>query len=394
MNEQEALSKMIAPAGNRPSKPYLGGVIQILVTSSCDKACTGCTQASQLARPKWFMTPEQYKIAVKSLSGYFGVVGLFGGNPALSPYFKEYCEILWESWVPMKQRGIWCNNPITVENAQKMSQTFNPAYSNLNVHLDVEAYRRFKEGWPQCNPVGLDQDSRHSPPWVAMRDVLGKGCPDCTERRCVCGHLKVEHRKVLNLYGEVLKCSVENCACGPSCIHEGYVDKCETCKGTGKVYDEEKAWELISGCDINQHWSAGIGVFRGQLRAWFCEVAMAQSILHQDDPNYPDTGLDLSQEWYFDGSYYHDAPPGNPTLKWWQLPMDGFSSQVKKHCHECGVPLRRKGDLAIGGEKDEVSQTHADLFKPKKKDRKVELITVNSPSGPTVERTTRYLQNA
>ena len=37
MNEQECLVKMVPPAGSRPSKPYRGGVIQVLVTSRCDK---------------------------------------------------------------------------------------------------------------------------------------------------------------------------------------------------------------------------------------------------------------------------------------------------------------------------------------------------------------------
>jgi hypothetical protein len=239
MTETEALARMVAPGTPRPGK-YRQGVIQILVTSSCDKSCFACTQGSNLARPgkPTFMSPEQFEAAVRSLGfgssdPYFGVVGMFGGNPALSPHFPEYCRIL-HTLVPFNQRGIWCNNPMTLDRAAMMRATFDPSVSNLNVHLDRQAYQMFKQGWPECSPVGLTQDSRHSPVHLAMKDV---------------------------------------------------------------ILDESRRWELISGCDINQHWSGMIGVFRGQLRAWFCEVAGAQAMLHQDEPDYPDTGLDPSQKY-------------------------------------------------------------------------------------------------
>ena len=151
MNESQALALMVAPAGNRPSKPYLGGVIQVLVTSSCDKACYGCTQNSQLARPKWFMTPEQFEQAILSLKDYWGVHGVFGGNPCLSPHFKDYCEIL-RKHVPFPQRGLWSNNPITLENAQECARTFHPGHSNLNVHMDQKAFDLFKQGCLSATP--------------------------------------------------------------------------------------------------------------------------------------------------------------------------------------------------------------------------------------------------
>lgn len=36
------------------------------------------------------------------------------------------------------------------------------------------------------------------------------------EPRCVCRHLLSQHHGT--------KCMVENCACGPGCIHDGFVD--------------------------------------------------------------------------------------------------------------------------------------------------------------------------
>lgn len=323
MTETEALARMISPAMKRPGKPS-GGVIQILVTSSCDRACVNCTQGSQLQRPRWFMTPEQFEQAVRSLDGYFGVVGLFGGNPAVSPHFLAYCEIL-RRHVPKARCGIWCNNPIDEARARAMRETFAPNVSNLNVHLDAKAHALFREHWPESNPFGLTQDSRHSPPWVAMRDVEP---------------------------------------------------------------DEGERWRLISGCSINKHWSAGVGVFRGKLRAWFCEIAMAQSILHQDDPDYPDTGFDPAIEW-------QNRADRSDVVRWWQLPMGRFAGQVRKHCHECGIPFNGFGALAQGAGVEQVSETHHLLYRPKPKGRAVELVTVRAQlKEGKIESATKYVQNA
>jgi hypothetical protein len=171
---------------------------------------------------------------------------------------------------------------------------------------------------------------------------------------------------------------------------------------------EENRYELISRCDINQHWSAMLGMFRGELRAWFCEIAGAQSILHQDEEDYPDTGLDPTIRY---------APSlsrlGKETAAWWELSMDHYVNQVRKHCHECGVPLRGEGELAqadlttstspnrpctCGADrtgpsaeahaddcpanpKEQCSETHASVFRPKRKNRRVELVTIPEQLG-------------
>lgn len=348
MTEAEALSLMVPPGKRRPTK-WLEGVIQIHVTRACDKACFGCTQGSQLAGKSHFMSPEQFEAAVLSLDGYFGVVGVFGGNPAVHPRFEALCEIL-ARHVPFERRGLWCNKALGKGAA--MRRTFNPAYSNLNCHLDRDAYDEFRRDWPEAHPFGHDRDSRHSPPYVAMRDVLKK-----------------------------------DCGCDMS-------DTCGRCNNTRQVYDEAAAWELISRCDVNQFWSAMIGVFRGELRAWFCEVAGAQSILHQDDPDYPDTGLDPTRE------HEHETAPGErlekTVGKWWQLGMVHFARQVRKHCHECGVPLRGHGALAQDeAGTEQVSATHEVIFRPKRKGRAVELVTTRAQLGEgRIARATDYLGNS
>jgi len=305
MKESEALAKMYSPQDRRPGKQW-GGVMQIIVTSSCNLACFNCTQGSNLKTPKWVMTPEQFEDACISLKDYFGTIGVFGGCPTTSKHFADYCKIL-QKHFPKNQCGLWANN--LFGHGAICRKTFNPKRSNLNVHLDHKAYQEFARDWPESRPFGLHEDSRHSPVFVAMKDV---------------------------------------------------------------IEDEEERWELISNCDINKHWSAMIGVFRDELRGWFCEIAGAQSMLHQHEPDYPDTGIPIvERNWLGASGDYVDEIKYN----WWQQPMKEFAHQVRKHCHECSVPLRGHGELAQSETgREQVSKTHADIYKPKKKDRLVQLV--------------------
>ena len=110
------------------------------------------------------------------------------------------------------------------------------------------------------------------------------------------------------------------------------------------------------------------------LRAFFCEIAGAQAMLYADDSAWPDTGLTVE--------------PG-----WWRKPMQDFVEQVRFHCHRCGVPLRRFGQLAINGEYEEVSPVHAGIYKPKDKNRRVELVTLESGPARTLARVIDYIEN-
>lgn len=308
MNESTCLSKMIAPGMRRPGI-WREGVLQIWITRACDRACPCCTQNSQLGGSVAPMTREQFETAVKSLQGYFGVVGVFGGNPTLHPRFTEICEIL-SHHVPFEQRGLWSNHPRG--KGKICRETFNPAVSNLNTHQDQAAEAEWKRDWPECRLIGTDTDSRHSPHLISMIDVN---------------------------------------------VPEG------------------DRWDLISRCTINQTWSAMIGVFRGELRAWVCEIMGSHSIAHQHEPDYPDTGLVVE--------------PG-----WWERPMRDFADQVRYHCHRCSIPLNLKGPLANGGSTEFVSSEHLSICRPKRKGRDVVLVTDLSQLDGSVELATDYLGNA
>ena len=302
-------STMKSPQDRRPTI-WRQGVLQIWVTRACDKACFHCTQGSNLKGKPGMITPDQFEKACDSLQNYFGVVGMFGGNPTMHPQFETLCEIM-RAKIPFEQRGLWCNHPRGKGKAARI--TFNPNYSNLNVHQDQEAWDEFKRDWPECAPhlKGLDQDSRHSPPYVAMKDVI------------------------------------EN---------------------------EEERWNLIGKCDVNQYWSALIGVFRGELRGWFCEIAGAQAMLHQNNPEYPDTGAEVV--------------PG-----WWDKPISAFETQVRHHCHDCGIPLKGYGQLANGGIAEQVSKTHLEIYQPKRTSRPIELIESLVQLNGNVPKATDYIEN-
>lgn len=290
---QSAMKKMYAPGQLRPKKATKG-VIQILVTRACTLSCFNCTQGSNLKGPYDFMPLDKFEEAVVSLKDYPWVVGIFGGNPAVHKEFESLCEIL-KKHIPRKRRGLWCNDPINESKTKIMRETFNPAVSNLNVHLDPKAYGLFKKYWPESRPFGLNEDSRHSP-------VFGNA------------------RKVVD--------------------------------------SEEELWEKVSQCEVNHRWSAGIGMFRGELRAWFCEIAMSQSIINQHNPDYPDTGMEVTEEW-------------------WKKPMEDFSNQIENHCPMCLVPHKGYGSLAQENDEEGVETTtseYGDTCLPKNPDRKVQFV--------------------
>lgn len=299
--------KMVAP-GDKRRGIYRGGILQIMVTRACDLRCNNCTQGSNLKGNVNHMTPEQFRVAVTSLKDYFGVVGIFGGNPCLHPQFPELCEIL-RDVIPWERRGLWSNHPRGV--GRHAAITFNPAFSNLNVHQSQAAYDEFARDWPESVPFlkGLETDSRHAPVWTAMRDLIP---------------------------------------------------------------DEQERWKLIGDCDINKHWSALIGTFRGMLRGWFCEIAGSQSMLMQDDLNYPDTGVPITEGW-------------------WRQGMSAFEHQVRKHCHECGIPLNGHGSLANSSEATQVSKTWEPYIRPR--GGEVDVVTSLVQLGSRLPKATDYIEN-
>jgi Predicted glycosyltransferases len=305
-----SLAGSMRPPSAKRQTTYLNGVMQIHITNICDLSCPNCSQGCNLHTHPQSMTLDQFETAVISVKDYYGVIGVYGGNPTLHHQFPEICEIL-RHHIPFEQRGLFTNG--LSGHGKVCQETFNPTYSNLNIHANMDVYAEFERDWPQAisNVKGFNP-SRHSSLWVAIKDVED-------------------------------------------------------------LSDEDK-WKRILDCDINKYWSALIGLFRGEIRAWFCEIAGSQSRLHEDDPAYPDTGLKVEQGW-------------------WKLPIQNFEHQVLKHCWDCGIPLRGKGDLD-NGINEYVSKTHLPIYKLKRPNGKViHEVKLYRDLGALVPRVTDYIEN-
>lgn len=214
-------STMKAPGDHRHGI-WRGGVLQVKVTNACDLDCVNCSVGVGLAkklRRTFHMTPDQFRQALRSLRGYTGVIGMFGGNPCIHPRFEELCAIFREEVPNQDQRGLWSNHPRG--KGAICRATFSPTHSNLNVHQVQAAWDEFKRDWPEAKllPLGLSAPSYHGPLFGAMTDV---------------------------------------------------------------GYTEEEMWRAVGRCYVNQAWSAEITVVDGKLLAYFCEVAATQAELSGD----------------------------------------------------------------------------------------------------------------
>ncbi len=232
-------------------------IICVDVTNKCDLHCSNCTRLLKNQTELWDMTPDNFRLALRSLKGFQGVIAMIGGNPCISKHFPELCRIFAEEIPEKRQRGLWSNN--VFEYQELIRDTF--GFFNLNPHNDDRGRRsleKLKEMVPGAKFfVG---HSHHAPLLTAMRDLYP---------------------------------------------------------------DPKEMWDLIPSCDINKEWSATIVQNKGELRAYFCEVAASFDLARQED---------------------HGVPV---TEGWWDRSIKDYSRQVKQFCPGCGVPARLKGHLDI-----------------------------------------------
>lgn len=179
MTEAEALSKMKPPAGIRWDGHHRGVVLMVKITNRCDLDCVACTAAVGLARKhnrQWSMTPDQFRTALRSLKGFEGLVGIFGGNPCLNKSFDDICAIFREEFPDKTQRGLWANR--LFGHGAVCRETFHAPHCNLNVHRSEAAAAEFKRDWPEAKIIGRKRPSMHGSWWTALRDLV----PDESER--------------------------------------------------------------------------------------------------------------------------------------------------------------------------------------------------------------------
>jgi len=201
-------------------------IICIDVTNKCDLACSNCTRLLENQDAFWEMTPDNFRKALQSLKGYFGVIAMIGGNPCMHRDFEELCRIFQEE-VPNKlQRGLWTNNYF--KHRAIIEETFGTF--NLNSHGEARA---------EANLLDLH------------KTVSGNGAL--------------------------------------SWFYGGHSEHAPLLTAVKDLFPEKEMWERISNCDINKEWSASIVQNKGELRVYFCEVAASFDLARNEDHGQPVT---------------------------------------------------------------------------------------------------------
>jgi organic radical activating enzyme len=201
-------------------------IICIDVTNKCDLACSNCTRLLENQDTFWDMTPDNFREALRSMQGYFGVIAMIGGNPCMHKDFEELCKIFSEEVPNKMQRGLWTNNYF--KHRALIEETFGTF--NLNSHGEARA---------ESNLLDLH------------KSVVANGALSWNYG----GHS--EHAPLLT----------------------AVID----------LFPEQEAWDRISKCDINREWSASIVQNKGELRVYFCEVAASFDLARGTDHGHPVT---------------------------------------------------------------------------------------------------------
>jgi hypothetical protein len=215
------VDKIINPRGN--------DIIQIVVTTRCDRECSNCTQLLPFRRDYAFMSLECFEKACVSVADWPGLVAMFGGNPCVHPQFPELCEIM-ASHIRPEHRGLWTNNlhkhaEIAKHTLGKGVGRWNPGGLNLNAHADAKAAEAMDRAFPgKVIASSWSNPSHHAAILLNYRD-FGISEDDWIRRR--------------------------------------------------------------ESCDINQNWSGAIVERHGLPWGYFCEVAAALDGIRGENSGVP-----------------------------------------------------------------------------------------------------------
>jgi hypothetical protein len=146
--------------------PYEMQIINLDITNKCDLACSNCDRLLENQDSFWEMTPENFRLALRSLEGFPGIIAIIGGNPAMHRNFRELCDIFVEEVPNKNQRGLWTNNVFKYSDLAK--QVF--GVFNLNPHGAQRGIKSLKDlryrGWYH------EGHSSHSPLLTAGKDLF------------------------------------------------------------------------------------------------------------------------------------------------------------------------------------------------------------------------------
>lgn len=153
-----AIAKMRAPADMK--------IICIDVTNKCDLACSNCTRLLENQEHYWDMSPENFRLALRSLADFPGIIAMIGGNPCMHPEFELLCQIFSEEIKEKERRGLWTNNFFKHQDIAR--ETF--GVFNLNSHGNERGGKSLlafkKISWYH------EGHSEHSPLLTAIKDFF------------------------------------------------------------------------------------------------------------------------------------------------------------------------------------------------------------------------------
>lgn len=108
---------MISPAKQK--------IIQIDITNACPHRCSNCTRFVGHHKKPFFMSHEDFAVAVDSLRDFPGMVGVMGGEPTLHPEFEEFA-------LTLKQARPDVDNPFKLDAHEDFVSYRNETLSNVS----------------------------------------------------------------------------------------------------------------------------------------------------------------------------------------------------------------------------------------------------------------------
>lgn len=205
----------------RPSQQWAA---QIDICNLCHLACSNCTRMLNHAKRRFFMSPDEFESACRSLAtfptdsepcpqGRRKVVGIIGGEPLLHPEFPTLVDIITHEIPDVTVRGLWTSKD----------------WKNGS-HPKWGAYRPHVERLIGTRPTGNVKKAQNG-----------------------CGYLNWNmHTDKENSHHQPVLVSISDV-----------------------IKDEKRKWELIADCWVQREWSSSV-THKG---FFFCEVAAAFDVV-------------------------------------------------------------------------------------------------------------------
>lgn len=286
---------------------------QISVTSMCSPktpdgkltGCSNCTRLLQHEQKRYFMSPEQFEQCAEVAKdfttsskpcpqGRRKVIGVFGGDPLLSPWFPDYVDIICSKIPDSWNRGLWCSLDFHVYKHPKYGAAL-PHVMKLLGHPNGAVYDSERTSQRSGGYLNFNRHDDFDP----------------NRHQSLC-----QHQPVLVAIKDVVK-------------------------------DEKRKWELISKCWIPEQWSAAYGLdHNGEPKFWWCEIASGHDRVFNLG-----VGLPVEKDCWRGDLWFENDENGVPQ------PKGKFAHQILATCTGCGaaLPLPGRRDLEY---RDDISPSN------------------------------------